>query len=1684
MTPGQTGEAGLLDIAWTPADNTGRPAVTEYKVRYKLASDTEWTDSSHYLPGSHEPAFFLQSLDTGAGYDVQMRAVNIDGDGPWSETATGSASNGFEDVAIWSATMTAGVQPVGGGGPRPFTRYGYVSNGAHGGLSSNAFSYNGQSYTVNDLYHSSANAFVPAHPTFNLSNALGGKLALVFRADGETHVLRFNGVTMSSAGGYDLTSSRTDWPGLPQWAAGTKVIVALVLAPELSVAAVNDPITEGASAEFAMTASRAPIVDLPVTLNIAAAGEYGVDTGNKDLVIPAGQTSAIYNAATTGNDVDAEDGTVTATLVGSVNYNVAASNTAQVMVNDNDSLSYEIWSAMLNSGELTDEDGTITGYFSGFVGSRYGALTPNTFDFRGATYTVDALSASGGNVTFTLNRGLGAGTFVLTVDGAACTFPGSSSGTYTCPGSIRTAAGIPVTLHQLQGPPVFGEGDTATRIIEENVGAEQSAAAAIVGPVSATDPNPGQTVTYALGGADAASFTLNANNGQLSTKAGVNYDYEAKPSYAVTVTATDDSGNDGNDDNSDSIDVTINLNDVLEPPLAPGQPTVAAQGETILSATVTPPDNTGRPSITGYQAQYRVNGSGDSFTVSDDESATPAFDISNLQANTEYEVQVRAVNADGNGAWSASGTGSTRGSTSGAAAEITITAGASPVTEADGAEVTFILTANAPAPVGGLSIAVGITTSGGDYVVTESMVLVAIAGGQTQGTHTIPIVNDNVDEPDGTVTATLVADVANPATYTLGSANTATVTVNDDEATPAVTLVLSPVAMIEFGGFTVVTAAMDPASSEETTIVLQEFMTAADGTLRVVYPTAEADRTLTIPAGATASSGDGVRVGTGDTDDALPHTSTPVTAETVTNTQGVTGPGPVTLRILDRETLNFRLVLSESTLRETDDLGTPGVNEAVVTVTASLDETLSEDVVVVVNPVPKDDRYELSANATLTIAAGSTVSTGDVTISSVNDDAHRSNLELDVRGEVMSNGGVGGLTLPPVTLTIENDDAANTNTPPTASIDASQETSANPNEIVYLSGVGSDTETVTAELTFAWTQTGGTPTVTLNLADAATANFTAPTVTSDTDLTFRLTVTDEGSLTDTAETTIAIKAPAAQGGNAIWEAELTVGQFGRSNAFSGYQQGQAGALSDYDFTVGGTDFTVGAVFLLPSSNFLSFVLSPSATPLPGSFILYVDDVPYPTDDAQFNTQYNFPDQGLTWNLGQVVRLRLERAGPILLWKGTLSAGEGSQFGNRSVGYTLRFQSGTGGPFGELIPDPNVDPIDFEYRGQAIEIAYIFEAKRGAGALWTQLSNAHQLAGGVVDLVVGEEPNERRFSWTIADTVAGNGISGFVATTGQPQSMDDWTRLNWADGQQIPMRLELATEPDSRPEPPGESGPGICDRSLVVQNAILSQFETNPEYAGITDCADVTAEHLEIIQEIDLSGLGLSELMEHDFWDLVHLESLDLSHNSLTLPPNFGIETRPDGEEHEVVGVVLNLRILNISNNDLQEPPLLLGTNLEELDLSHNPALGGDPSNQATPPLLLSDHADLRILNLTNTGLTETPDLNGLVKLEEVYLDGNRLTAVPSVEAMKSLTELRVLHLNDNQITGTMPNVVGNTKLEDLRLQNNRLSGTNGLGSNGALKTLYLHDNEFTSAPNFIQDIRSAPWSTCGCRTTG
>ncbi|MCY4601783.1 MAG: cadherin domain-containing protein, partial [Acidobacteria bacterium] len=60
--------------------------------------------------------------------------------------------------------------------------------------------------------------------------------------------------------------------------------------------------------------------------------------------------------------------------------------------------------------------------------------------------------------------------------------------------------------------------------------------AAVGAPVAATDDD-GDTLTYALAGADAGSFNLDAASGQISVRDAL--DYEAKASYAVTVTVHD-----------------------------------------------------------------------------------------------------------------------------------------------------------------------------------------------------------------------------------------------------------------------------------------------------------------------------------------------------------------------------------------------------------------------------------------------------------------------------------------------------------------------------------------------------------------------------------------------------------------------------------------------------------------------------------------------------------------------------------------------------------------------------------------------------------------------------------------------------------------------------------------------------------------------------------------------------------------------------------------------------------------------------------------------------------------------------------------------------------------------------------------------------------------------------------------
>ena len=197
---------------------------------------------------------------------------------------------------------------------------------------------------------------------------------------------------------------------------------------------------------------------------------------------------------------------------------------------------------------------------------------------------------------------------------------------------------------------MFTGGTTQTRTLAETMGGARAGTAAAIGdPVAATDADD-EPLTYSLGGTDAGKLDFLASSAQLRTKANERYDFEAQPSYAVTVTVDDGTV-------SVSAAVTISLTDVDEPPLAPAAPTVTATPNATdsLSVSWSAPSNTGRPAIDSYDLQYREGTTG-TWTDGPQNVSGTSTTIAGLAADpAAYQVQVRATNDEGDGPWSPTG---------------------------------------------------------------------------------------------------------------------------------------------------------------------------------------------------------------------------------------------------------------------------------------------------------------------------------------------------------------------------------------------------------------------------------------------------------------------------------------------------------------------------------------------------------------------------------------------------------------------------------------------------------------------------------------------------------------------------------------------------------------------------------------------------------------------------------------------------------------------------------------------------------------------------------------------------------------------------------------------------------------------------------------------------------------------
>ena len=297
----------------------------------------------------------------------------------------------------------------------------------------------------------------------------------------------------------------------------------------------------------------------PTTPIIVANGETSTFTA------PDAAAELVFTLTVTDNDGATNSDTVTITVTAPVADNqppVAEAGDPQSATTGTE--------VTLTGAGSSDSDGTIQSY----------EWVHTSTD--GATPTTPIIVANGETSTFTAPDTAAELVFTLTVtDNDGATNSDTVTITVTAPVIANTAPRITTA---------------ATQSVAENTPTTTPVV------TFAADDDESNTITWALTGADAGDFTLNAASGALTLNALPNY--ETKRSYAVTVTATDN----GTPNESSTLDVTVTVTNENEPGRIGTIDGVAQVGQTLTAGTVTDPD--GGVRVTQYVWQRTLSGVG------------------------------------------------------------------------------------------------------------------------------------------------------------------------------------------------------------------------------------------------------------------------------------------------------------------------------------------------------------------------------------------------------------------------------------------------------------------------------------------------------------------------------------------------------------------------------------------------------------------------------------------------------------------------------------------------------------------------------------------------------------------------------------------------------------------------------------------------------------------------------------------------------------------------------------------------------------------------------------------------------------------------------------------------------------------------------------------------------------------
>ena len=293
-----------------------------------------------------------------------------------------------------------------------------------------------------------------------------------------------------------------------------------------------------------------------------------------------------------------------------------------------------------------------------------------------------------------------------------------------------------------------------------------------------------------------------------------------------------------------------------------------------------------------------------------------------------------------------------------------------------------------------------------DFTLAGSVLVIPAGAQETNGVATLTALDNGTDAPDKEVTISATAENGKrPAPSLAGEPESLTLTIEDDEPPPAVTLHLSQGTIGEDGGTATVTATLSHPSSEATAVQVsvhaESPATAADVTL--------IGSQLTVPAGLEASTGT-VLVSANDNDVDTPDKR--VTVSATADNGKLPAPSldaslaPLTLSIADDDQRGFAWTPAALAVRE----GASASFEVALTAEPSADVTVTVTVPsphgVAPGASPQDSDYAGSQTLTFTPSGWNAAQTVSLQAGTDTDTA---NATVQVR-HTASGGGYAGVS--------------------------------------------------------------------------------------------------------------------------------------------------------------------------------------------------------------------------------------------------------------------------------------------------------------------------------------------------------------------------------------------------------------------------------------------------------------------------------------------------------------------------------------------------------------------------------------------------------------------------------------------------------------------------------------------------